>query len=142
MRPAIVIAALALSGCATTYQLSVMPRDSGRMYTGTATENASGEATISIAIEGKTYTGTWVTTVPDRTHGFIAGGFGFGRRGLGTIVSIDNPQGGQAKALLSAADGSGLRCDFTSGLGTGGGVCKDDRGKEYDVQLRALGPRG
>ncbi|MEO7741466.1 MAG: hypothetical protein ABIR98_00835 [Usitatibacter sp.] len=143
MRHALVLATLALSGCATTYQLSVMPRDSGKMYTGTATEHANGQAALSIAIEGRTYTGTWVTTVPERTHGFVVGGFGFGRRGmgLGTVVSIDNPAGGEAKALLSASDGSGLRCDFRSGRGTGGGVCKDDRGKEYDVQLRQA-PRG
>ena len=145
MRPAILaLAAFALGGCATTYQLSVMPRDSGKMYSGTATEHANGEASLTIAIEGKTYSGTWVPTVPDRTHGFVVGGFGFGRRGggLGTIIAMDNPQGGEAKALLSASDGSGLRCDFKSGQGHGGGVCKDDRGKEYDVQLRAVASRG
>ena len=145
MRHAIAaLAALALGGCATTYQLSVMPRDSGKIYAGTATEHANGEATVSIAIEGKTYSGTWVATAPDRTRGFVMGGVGFGRRGggFGSFVTMDNPQGGEAKALLSASDGSGLRCDFKSGQGTGGGVCRDDRGKEYDVQLRAVAPRG
>lgn len=144
MRHAIVLAALALSGCATTYQLSVMPRDSGKMYSGTATETTNGQANLSIAIEGRTYTGTWVPTVPDRAHGFVVGGLGFGRRGMGfgSVVSMDNPAGGESKALLSAPDGSGLRCDFRSGHGTGGGVCRDDRGKEYDVQLRAVSPRG
>ncbi len=143
MRIAAILAALALSGCATTYQLSLMPRDSGKMYSGTAQESANGEGRISIEIEGKTYAGTWVQTAPDRTYGYVTGGIGFGRRlgGLG-IVSMDNPGGGEAKALLSAADGSGLRCDLKSGRGGGGGVCKDDRGKEYDVQLRALAPRG
>ncbi|HYC36534.1 MAG TPA: hypothetical protein VEC19_08950 [Usitatibacter sp.] len=132
-------AALALSGCATTYQLSLMPRDSGKMYSGTAVENANGEGTISVTLEGKTYNGTWVQTQPARTHGFVTGGLGWGRRGfggLGAMVTMDNPQGGEAKALLSASDGSGLRCDFKSGEGRGGGVCRDDRGKEYDVQLR------
>ena len=143
MRYAILVAALALAGCATTYQLNVMPRDSGRLYTGTAEEIAGGgEGRISITIENKTYNGTWVATAPERTNAWVTGGFGFGRRGwgwggLGTMISIDNPQGGEAKALLSASDGSGLRCDFRSGQGRGGGVCRDDRGKEYDVQLRA-----
>ena len=142
MRYAILVAALALAGCATTYQLSVMPRDSGRLYTGTAEETAGGgEGRISITIENKTYNGTWVQSAPERTNAWVTGGFGFGRRGwgwggLGTMISIDNPQGGEAKALLNAADGSGLRCDFKSGEGRGGGVCRDDRGKEYDVQLR------
>lgn len=141
LRIAAIVAALALSGCATTYQLSLMPRDSGKLYTGTAHETAGGEGRISITIEGKTYNGTWVQTTPDRTHGYVTGGlgWGFGRRGfggLGTMITLDNPQGGEAKALLTAADGSGLRCDFKSGQGLGGGVCRDDKGKEYDVQMR------
>ena len=145
MRYTILVAALALAGCATTYQLSVMPRDSGRIYSGVAEDaGGHGEGRISITIEDRTYNGTWVQMAPERTHGFVSGGFGFGRRGwgsLGTMISIDNPQGGEAKALLTAADGSGLRCDLRSGQGTGGGVCRDDRGKEYDVQLRPA-PRG
>ena len=138
MRILILAAALALSGCATTYQLNVMPRDSGKIYTGIAEDNGSGEGPISVTIENKTYNGTWVQATPDRTTGFITGGFG-GRRGafgLGSMITLDNPQGSEAKALLSSADGAGLRCDFRSGQGHGGGVCRDDRGREYDVQLR------
>lgn len=140
MRTLILAAALALSGCATTYQLSVMPRDSGKIYTGIAHDNGSGEGPISVTIENKTYNGTWVQATPDRTTGYVTGGFGWGGRrggfGLGSMITLDNPQGSEAKALLSSADGAGLRCDFRSGQGRGGGVCRDDRGKEYDVQLR------
>jgi hypothetical protein len=140
MRPLILAAALVLSGCATTYDLAVMPRDSGKLYTGIAEDNGSGEGPISITIDGKTYNGTWVQATPDRTTGYVSGGFGWGRGwrggGLGTIITMDNPQGGEAKALLTAPDGSGLRCDFRAGQGRGAGVCRDDRGKEYDVQLR------
>jgi hypothetical protein len=137
--------ALALSGCATTYQLSLMPRDSGKLYSGTAEESVQGEGRISIEIEGKRYEGTWVQLAPERSHGFVTGGLGFGRRaygGFGTMFTIDNPNGAEAKALLSAADGSGLRCDFRSGFGRGGGVCRDDRGQEYDVQMRPATPKG
>jgi hypothetical protein len=138
-------AVLALQGCASTYQLSLMPRDSGKLYSGTAEENVHGEGRISIDIEGKRYEGTWVQMAPERTHGFVMGGLGWGRRahgGLGTMFSIDNPGGAEAKALLTAADGSGLRCDFRSGFGRGGGVCRDDRGREYDVQMRPARPKG
>ena len=141
MRHALVaVAALALSGCATTYQMTLMPRDSGKTYTGLLEEAGSGEGRITVNLDGKAYTGTWVQSTPASTHGWVSGGFGWGRRGwggLGTMITLDNPQGGEAKALLSAADGSGLRCDLRSGQGRGGGVCRDDRGKEYDVQLRA-----
>ena len=145
MRHALVaVAALALSGCATTYQMTLMPRDSGKTYTGLLEEAGSGEGRITVNLDGKAYTGTWVQSTPASTHGWVSGGFGWGRRGwggLGTMITLDNPQGGEAKALLSAADGSGLRCDLRSGQDRGGGVCRDDRGREYDVQLRPA-PRG
>ena len=140
------LAALFLSGCATTYQLSVMPRDSGKLDSGTAVDSGSGEGTIAIEIEGKRYQGTWVQDTPDRATGYVSGGFGFGRGrfgwgGFGTTVTVDNPRGAHAKALLTATDGSGLRCDFRSSQSRGAGVCRDDKGKEYDVQLRPA-PRG
>ncbi len=133
--------ALLLGGCATTtYELAVMPRDSGKIYAGTAGNAAGNEGPISITIENRTYNGTWVQTVPNATTGFVSGfslGWGGRRGGLGTLVTLDNPQGGEVKALLSAADGSGMRCDFKSSPAQrGGGVCRDDHGKEYDVQMR------
>jgi hypothetical protein len=140
MRYATILIALALAGCASTYNLTVMPRTSGKVYTGTAADSGRGEGPISINIEGKTYNGTWVETQPSSTTGYVMGGFGWGRRhfgGLGgTFITIDNPQGGEMKALLTAGDGSGLRCDFKRGETRGGGVCKDDAGREYDVQVR------
>lgn len=144
MRYAAIIAALALAGCASTYDLRVMPRDSGKIYTGTAQDTGYGEGTIGITIEGKTYNGTWTETQPSSATAYVMGGFGWGRRGfggLGSFITMDNPQGGEAKALLNASDGSGLRCDFKSSQEhrVGGGLCRDDRGREYDVQIRRAG---
>ncbi|MGZ5042699.1 MAG: hypothetical protein ACXWBQ_18305 [Usitatibacter sp.] len=141
MRALTLIAALALAGCASTYQLTVMPRDSGKLYTGVADDNGSGEGHISITIEDKTYSGTWVETRPSTTTGYVGGGVGWGwgwhgRGAMGGYVTMDNPEGGAAKALLNAPDGSGLRCDFVSGYGRGGGMCADDKGRAYDVQVR------
>ena len=143
MRYAAIFAALALAGCASTYELTVMPRDSGKIYTGTAQDSDRGEGPISITIEGKTFNGTWTETQPATTTGYVMGGFGWGRRGwggLGSFITLDNPQGSEAKALLTSSDGSGLRCDFKSGTErrVGGGVCRDDRGREYDVQIRRV----
>ena len=137
----IACAALALAGCATTYQMNLMPRDSGRMYSGVATDNGSGQGFVDVTIESKRYQGTWVAVTPDRTTGWVSGGWGYGRRGwgwggVGATISMDNPYGTESKALLTAQDGSGLRCDLRTGGGYGGGVCRDDGGREYDVQLR------
>jgi uncharacterized protein YceK len=136
----LVIAIALLGGCASTYQLTLMPRTRGKLYYGEAVEKSgASQADVSVTIEDKTYTGTWVYTVADRTSGYLVGGFwGWRRSGLGTVVSVDNPAGGEAKALLQAPDGSGLRCDF-KGLGVvrgGGGTCQDDKGLLYDVQIR------
>ena len=140
-------AALLLGGCATTStQLTLMPRDSGTLYQGYADGTPGYEGRVSITIENKTYNGTWVTVVSDRYNGWVSGGIGYGRRGtwggVGGVYHVDNPNGGEAKALLNAADGSGLRCDFRGSWGQGGGLCRDDRGREYDVQMRPAPPRG
>jgi hypothetical protein len=141
MRPLIcAVLAATLAGCATSYNLTVMPRDSGKLYSGHADGVHGNEGRISITIEDKTYNGTWVATVSDRSYGYVWGGGHAGRGhygGLGGTITMDNPQGGESKALLTAADGSGLRCDFRGSWGQGGGVCRDDRGREYDVQLRS-----
>ena len=137
--------AATLGGCATThYQLTLMPRDSGKLYEGVAEDTGAAEGPISITIEGRTYTGTWVEVVPDRTTGYVSGAYGYRRYGwgMGGTVTMDNPSGGEAKALLRSADGAGLRCDLRGGGSrAGGGVCRDDRGLEYDVQIRAAGSK-
>ena len=135
----------ALGGCATTqYQLTLMPRDSGKLYHGTVEDARASEGPISVTIEARTYTGTWVEVVPDRTSGYVSGAYGYRGYGwgLGGSISMDNPSGGEAKALLRSADGAGLRCDLRGGSGRGGGgVCRDDKGLEYDVQIRAAGQK-
>ena len=139
-------AVLALTGCASTYSLTLMPRNSGKLYYGEAVEqSAGGPAALTIQIEDKVYSGTWVASTPATTSGYVSGGFGwYGRRGGigfgGGPVVVDNPTGGESKALLQAADGSGLRCDFRgTARASGGGTCQDDKGLVYDVQIRLKG---
>lgn len=132
-----VLAAL-LAGCTTTYDLTLMPRDRGRLYFGEATGQVGGEMQVTVTLDERIYRGTWVVADPAPTTGFVVGGvFGSRRSGIGTSVVIDNPAGTEAKALLRADDGSGLRCDFRGVHGAGGtGTCRDDAGLTYDVQLR------
>jgi hypothetical protein len=126
-----------LAGCATTYELTLMPRTSGKLYYGEAVEGGS-QADVRVTIDQKTYVGTWVASAPDRTTGYVSGGWGWRHAGVGTMVTLDNPSGTEAKALLRSADGAGLRCDF-KGMSygqTGAGTCQDDQGLVYDVQIR------
>ena len=129
-----------LAGCATDYALTLMPRDSGQRYSGEAISTGGDEAEVTIVIGPRIYRGNWVVSRPPPATAISFGGmFGTYGRATGTTVTVDQAGGGEAKALLSAPDGSGLRCDFR-GLGTGGtsggGTCQDDRGLVYDVQIR------
>jgi len=131
--------ALLLSACANQYDLTLMPRDSGKLFTGHAEQHGD-EAQVTISAGGREYTGTWVQSAPETTTyaaGYY-GGWGGPWGGYGAPMQSDVSNGrAVAKALLQSADGSGLRCDFF-GLqgGHGVGKCTDDHGLVYDVQIR------
>lgn len=141
MRLAAPALSLVLAGCASTYTLTLMPRTSGQLYYGEATSKPGQDAEVTITIGERVYRGSWVINAPPPTTGFVVGGiFGSRRAGIGTSVVIDNPAGTEAKALLRAGDGSGLRCDLKGvHSGSGGGTCQDDQGLVYDVQMRSKG---
>lgn len=120
----VLAAVLALSGCAG--YVKMMPRDSGKVYSGTVQGG-----TMSIDLDGQTYTGPVVRTGSSDSFGFIQQ---YGKRGMmstGTMASV----GGTAtvKAILSSPAGRGLRCEFTSDGSGGGGVCVDDQGRVLDA---------
>ena len=143
IRALLLVPAAALIGaCASSYDLTLMPRTSGTLYKGEAYRPAgSDEALVNILIDGKGYSGTWVVTSPDYGSGYVSAGIGFGHRrggfGIASAPVVVDSTGGEAKALLRAADGSGLRCDL-KGItgGSGSGTCQDDQGILYDVQIR------
>ena len=138
MRLATVVLAALLAGCSSTYSLTLMPRNSGQLYYGEANSRSGEETQVAVTIGERSYKGNWVVAQPPPQTGFAIGGmFGGRRSGVGTSVILANPAGSEAKALLRADDGSGLRCDFTGvQTGSGGGTCQDDKGLVYDVQIR------
>jgi hypothetical protein len=118
-----------LAGCSGMIQL--MPRDSGKVYSGTVQGSATGAGTMTINIEGETYTGPVVRTGSNDSFGFLQQ---YGKRGLmstGTMASIGNTA--TVKAILSSPAGRGLRCEFTSDGTGGGGICVDDQGRVLDA---------
>ncbi len=137
-RIAVLLGAAVLGACSTNYELTLMPRDSGKMTYGTAHELGNGQASISIVVGDKTYEGTWVQVTPEASVSYV-GGSAWGWRGWGPYGGVERSyDNATAKALLQAPDGSGMRCDLyglTGGHGTG--KCTDDKGLVYDVQLRA-----
>lgn len=127
--------ATALTGCA--YQLTAMPRDGGKIYRGEASSNGMGSGTMSLTIDDRTYTGRWVVT--SRNDSFtILNTYGKNSRGgtaTGTGFAQNYGGGGTLKAMLTSADGKGMRCELSgTSSGTGGGVCMDDDGRVFDIQ--------
>ncbi len=125
---------LLLTGCA--YQLTAMPRDSGKVYRGEASSNGMGGGTISLTIDERTYTGRWVKTSSNDSYTIINTYGKNSRGGTATGAGFAQTYGdGAGKAMLTSADGKGMRCEFSiGGFGTGGGVCMDDAGRLFDLQ--------
>jgi hypothetical protein len=120
---------VAISGCAGYVQM--MPRDSGKVYSGTVQGSATGAGSMTIDIDGQTYTGPVVRTGSNDSFGFIQQ---YGKRGMmstGTMASMGSTA--TVKAILSSIAGRGLRCEFTSEGSGGGGVCVDDQGRVLDA---------
>ena len=118
-----------LSGC--TGQVQMMPRDSGKIYSGTVQGSATGSGTMSISIEGETYTGPIVRTSSGESFGFIQQ---YGRSGATAFSTVISSGGTHSvKGILSSPNGRGLRCEFTSAGGGGGGICVDDKARVYDA---------
>jgi len=136
--PLLAAGAMTLAGCATYYDLTLLPRDGGKPAYGTAHDLGPGQASVSIAVADKVYRGTWVQTTPERSMTYV-GASSWGWWDWGTSGAADRAYGEVvAKALLQAFDGSALRCDFfglTGGQATG--KCIDDKGLIFDVQIRS-----
>lgn len=109
----------------------MMPRDSGKVYSGTVQGSATGAGTMSILIDGEQFTGPVVRTGSSDSFGFIQQYGGKAGFSSGSVTSV----GGTAtvKAILSSQNGRGLRCEFTSDGSGGGGVCVDDSGRVLDA---------
>jgi hypothetical protein len=126
-RIAIVVVVGALSGCSYTMQL--MPRDSGTIYSGQVKSNGAGGGTLSVALDGRTCSGSFVQAASGDSFGFIQS-FGARSTNMSTIQSFGSSQ---YKALLSCSDNSGLRCDVVGTSSSGAGVCMDSRSRVYDL---------
>lgn len=129
---ALAVAVITLTGCA--YKVSMMPRDSGKIYTGVFNNNGSGSGSMTVDVDGVTYSGPVVKVGSNDTFGF-AQTFGYNSKG---VVSSSTGTGASygdvfIKALLTSPDGKGMRCDLRGRGTSGGGICVDDQQRVYDV---------
>ena len=111
-----------------------MPRDTGKIYSGTMVRTGDGVGAITIVIDDTTYSGSVVRVGSNETFGFSNA---YGQNSKGNSASsfgLSIADGDQfAKAILSSVNGRGLRCDMSGRYSGGGGICVDDEKRIYDV---------
>jgi hypothetical protein len=139
MRSLLILAlALLVSGCAyksTSFsQLQMKERGGSDVYYGVATrEYTPIVVTITIDIDRRIYRGNYELTEPNTTFGF-ARTYGQAEGGAGMAATLSKTNYGIA--ILSSTDKRILRCDFTSSTdGYGRGICVEDSGRIYNVEL-------
>lgn len=118
-----------LSGCAL--QMQLMSRDGGSIYNGNVQGNGFGSGTMSVVIGNRTCKGSFARGASNDSVGFFQT---YGKKGVESVGSAQT-YGSTAtvKALMSCSDGTGLRCDFVGGSGTGTGICVDGNGQVFDA---------
>lgn len=122
---------VALAGCA--YQMQLLPRDGGTIYTGNAQSDGMGGGTLSVQLDGsRTCSGSFAQASTGDSFGFFQT---HGRRGAGSSVGSFQGFGGSNtfKALMACTDGTGLRCDIEGRDKTGVGICVDSKGRVFDM---------
>lgn len=123
--------ALLMSGCA--YNMTLMPRDSGKVYTGEMQGNGAGSGTLTLTIDGDKCTGPVARVASNQTFGFANTYATNGARSANAFTTMASSGDATLKAILSCSNGKGLRCDLTGQGASGGGICVDDAGKVYDA---------
>jgi hypothetical protein len=100
--------------------------------------NGRGGGPISITLGGKVFQGRWIYAESGGSVGIATStGFSGGQTATATGTFIGLPTGGNGSVIAAAADGTTLRCAFyLSEMNLkGSGVCQDNRGETYDLQI-------
>ena len=130
---------LVLSGCVTfSHDFYLMDRRSGVIGQGTVPANGQHGGPITLTIGGKVFRGRWVYT---ETGGSAAVGTAVvvsgARSSAATGTFMGLPTGGNGTVMAAAQDGTTLRCSFyfSDWDLKGTGVCQDNKGETYDLQI-------
>ncbi len=122
-----------ISGCSLTGKVTILPRDGGKVYNGIMEADGFGAGTMTLTIDGRTYTGPCARTATADSFGFIQM-YGHGQ----TSTAFTQTSGGHnfGKAILSSPDNHGMRCEIEGdGMGHGSAICVDDQKQVYDAVI-------
>lgn len=134
----VLLSCVALSGCVSTHAFYLVDRQTGVVGTATVPANGKRGGPITISLGGKVFQGQWAYM---ETGGSVGLGTATAVSGTqvatatGTFVGL--PTGGGGSVLATAADGTTLRCtfNFSDWNLKGIGVCQDNKGEMYDLQI-------
>lgn len=135
---AIFVAAL-LAGCSTV-NLTLVEQETGLIGKGTADASAN-SGTMKIAFADKIYEGPWTVMRTSGGETYFLGQQGHvGGTSIGSSSYLTSDSAsGVGVANLSSNDRASMRCEFKYsmvGLRISGlGVCRDQDGKLYDLQI-------
>jgi hypothetical protein len=116
----------------------MMGRNTGVTGSGTVPANGHRGGPIAITLGGKVYHGTWILMETGGSVGVgTATGFSGAQSATATGTFVGLPTGGNGTVMAGASDGSTLRCvfDFSEWNLKGVGVCQDNHGETYDLQI-------
>jgi hypothetical protein len=127
-----------LGGCVTSHDFYLMDRRTGAIGSGTVPANGHRGGPITITLSGKVFQGQWVLLETGGSAEIGTASAVSGSRtatATGTFVGL--PTGGNGSVIAAATDGTTLRCtfDFSEWDLKGRGVCQDNRGETYDLQI-------
>lgn len=113
-----VLASLALVGCGGSLRLL----EGGKVHLGKY--DAVGK-TLSVAVDGLNYSGTYITNASSSYSGFFVGA---------RYVPVNTySSGSMGRAILTASSGNVIRCEFMVQSMSAQGTCTDNNGKLYDL---------
>ena len=128
--------AVTLSGCA--HKFSIFPRNGSGKGTGEASDFGR---ELTINMNGKTYRGTYVygggSVAVTNSFGSataFSGSQSVYAYGSGSSTTFI-PGSGKGQLLAFSDDGDAIRCNFNYQSSSGIGVCEDNKGNLYDLQI-------
>lgn len=140
MRNAWILAAVLLvSGC--SHQVTLMERGGTMMGSGTVPGTLMNSGAIKINLAGEEYDGRWVLSKGGSFNLASMSGTAYGPGGVGSATAVGSGvnmnASGNGNILARSAAGKGLRCvfDYSGFSRTGIGLCQDDDGRLYDMQI-------
>ena len=123
-----------LGSCGGAMEVAMMSRSSGESFRGELLGDGSGSGSMTVNFHGQQCSGP-ATRVATDSKTVVGSAWSFSNTGqsVGTMAAATEVGDSTVRALLSCADGRGLRCTLKGRDLHGGGECSTDDGQVFDI---------